>query len=78
MARDKPNSLSIGGKNKLNVLMPIDVIVATTVQMSKMELRDIFIATNYASGLPLNQCRYPSISRSRPKKKAANNRAGEI
>jgi hypothetical protein len=40
--------------------MPIDVIVATAVQMSKMELRDVLIAHEYASDVPRNQRTDPS------------------
>ncbi len=48
-ARDRPNSLSIGGRNRLNVLMPMEVIVTTTVESTRSVERDRFIAVEYAS-----------------------------
>jgi hypothetical protein len=56
-ARDRPNSLSIGGRNKLNVLMPMEVIVTTTVQSSRIVARERFIAVEYASPAGINQRR---------------------
>ena len=48
-ARDSPNSRSIGGRNRLNVLMPMEVIVTTTVQSSRIVARERFIAVEFAS-----------------------------
>ena len=42
--RDTANSCSIGGRNRLNVFMLIDVIVPAAVQSSKIEVRESFIA----------------------------------
>src|SRR3990172_11733374 len=39
-ARDQPNSISIGGRNRLNVLNPIDVRVTTATLTSRIPLRD--------------------------------------
>ena len=35
--RVTPNSFSIGGRNKLKVLMPMEVMVATAVQRNRIE-----------------------------------------
>ena len=40
MARDQPNSVSMGGRNRLNVLIPMDVMVTTATQASRMVVRD--------------------------------------
>jgi len=43
--RDTANSCSIGGRNRLNVFMLMEVIVAAAVHSSKIELRESSIAS---------------------------------
>jgi hypothetical protein len=40
MERDHPNSASMGRRNRLKVLMPIDVMVTTAAQRSRTVVRD--------------------------------------
>jgi hypothetical protein len=46
IARDQPNSASIGGKNKLNELMPMDVIVTTIAESRSTSLRESYMIDN--------------------------------
>ena len=41
--RDTANSCSMGGRNRLNVFMLIEVIVAAAVHSNKIEFREKFI-----------------------------------
>jgi hypothetical protein len=40
MDRDHANSVCIGGRNRLNVLIPIEVMVTTATQESRTAVRD--------------------------------------
>ena len=44
MARDQPKSASMGRRNKLKELMPMEVIVTTAVESSNTVVRENFMA----------------------------------